>query len=397
MRESTLEHLTAPAEDPTRGREPLTLHPLAWEGDHVTEGVLSGPDGRWWWIAGGVPRLLPPGLYRNPVLAHRHGEAIRRLGLEPPPAPRGGALERLACRTIDRFGAEWLAFRDWGYLREPPAGADAEEYRGGLWANTLSAFTSKTFLPGRLDGRLVLDAGCGNGRFTAAALEHGAREVIAVDIGWGVDATFERHRADPRVHVVQASLFELPVRRVEAAFSLGVLMHTGDAARAFTRIAAAVEPGGLLAVRLYHQGNWVYETLDRTIRSVTTRLGKPAQMRLASRLARLGRWVRERERRGRPGLSEKWYRILHHWPTVHHNLDWWSAPIATHHTAPEVASWGERAGLRVVRADPPADRTRYGFWEWPEALTVLLERPHDALWLAEPRMPGAAAPERSVA
>ncbi len=409
MHERLVELLMAPAPPsgaPTGARS-LALHAWEGEGDRVTTGVLAAPDGRWWWVAGGVPRLLPPSMYRNPALEERFAGTLRRLGLAPlDRAPgRRGRLDRVQRRTIDRFGAEWLTFRDWGYHGTAP-GQDEDGYRGGLWSDTQRAFRTKTFLEGRIEGRRCLDAGCGNGRFTAAALACGAREVIALDIGWGVDATHERLGDDPRVHVVQASLFDPPVRPVEVAFSIGVLMHTGDAPRAFASVARCVAPGGLMAVRMYHRGNWAYEAVDGSIRALTTRLGKPMQMRFARAMARLGRTLARLDRR-RPGVRRAWYQVLRNWPTVHHNLDWWSAPTASHHTAPEVARWGEAAGLRVVHAEPDREGGRYGFWEWPEALTMLFEReplacaaPADGdpvIRVIGPRGAGAAGARREVA
>jgi len=358
------------------------------------EGVLIAPDRRWWWIAAGVPRLLSPEMYRNDELTKKYAPQLKGLGLEAPAATIArGRLGRIQSKTIDRFGSEWLRFRDWGYHPSTPNG-DALEFRGGLWENTLAAFRSKTFLDGRLDGQLVLDAGCGNGRFTAAALAGGAREVISVDIGWGVDATFDHHRDDPRVHVVQASLFDLPIKAVDSAFSIGVLMHTGDAARAFGQIASLIAPGGLFAVRLYHRGNWAHEIVDRGIRSLTTRLSKPIQLWFARAMAKLGTSFVVREARtvrvpSQMSSRVMWYQVLRNWPTVHHNLDWWTAPVATHHTVREVAAWGRASGLEIVRADPRDLADRYRFWQWPEALTVLFEKPAAVELPAMSRVPYA--------
>lgn len=316
-------------------------------------------------------------MYRNAELEARHRARLYGLGLSLPAESAGrGRLHRVQTETIDRFGHEWQVFREWGYHDAAVVGDDPA-FRGGRWVDTLSAFRSKTFLEGLIDGALCLDAGCGNGRFSAAAAASGAAEVLGVDIGWGVDAAFERHRDNPKINIVQGSLFELPVRGVDAAFSIGVLMHTGDAARAFRSVAGAVVPGGLMAVRMYHRGNWAYEMVDGGIRRVTTRLGKGAQMRFARAMAGLGQRLDGSARM-------KWYRVLRNWPTVHHNLDWWSAPVASHHTSGEVVRWGRRAGLHAIRVDPPAEQERYGFWEWPEALTVLFERPAEAEVEAKP-------------
>ncbi|MCH9057742.1 MAG: class I SAM-dependent methyltransferase [Planctomycetes bacterium] len=373
MRESLVRHLAPPTGEADPHAPALKLAVFSREGEHVVEGVLYDRSGRWWWIAGGIPRLLPAGLYRNRTMEQQHHGALERLGLDPAGAgARAGPGSRLDHQTMDRFGDEWRVFRDWGYHDQAPEGREAE-FQGGLWANTLSAFASKTFLCGRVGGKLCLDAGCGNGRFTAAALAGGAGEVIAMDIGWGVEAAFEHHRDDPRVHVVQASLFDLPIRRVDVAFSIGVLMHTGDAQRAFMRVASVVGPGGLLAVRMYHRGNIAYELTDRALRMATTRLSRRRQMRLAERMAGFGRWLCERDAAA-PGTRVRWYSVVRNWPTVHHNLDWWGAPVATHHTVPEVLRWAHAAGLGVVKTDPAHGRERYGFWEWPEALTALFER-----------------------
>lgn len=372
MRESILEYLRAPLDGSAPGTDrSLKMHVLSHTGEQIETGVLVAADGRWWWIERGVPRLLPPALYRSASLERSCAADLRRLGLALPAVPR--TRRTLEHSTIDRFGAEWLMFRDWGYLDELPPGRELE-HKGGLWSETQRAFRLKTFLDGRLDGKLVLDAGCGNGRFTRAALDQGAGAVLGVDLGWGVEAAHFHHRDDPRVHIIQASLLDLPIGPVEAAFSLGVLMHTGDAPRAFAAVAACVEPGGLFGVRLYHKGNGAYETLDRSIRAVTTRLPKWGQRATARGLALVGRGIHRLDRL-RPGFGARAYAIVHHWPTIHHNLDWWSAPVATHHTTDEVCQWAGAAGLELIKADPGPGRTRYGFFEWPESLTALFARP----------------------
>jgi 23S rRNA (cytidine1920-2'-O)/16S rRNA (cytidine1409-2'-O)-methyltransferase len=50
-----------------------------------------------------------------------------------------------------------------------------------------------------VDGARALDTGASGGGFTDCLLQHGARQVVAVDVGYGL--LHERLRADPRVEV----------------------------------------------------------------------------------------------------------------------------------------------------------------------------------------------------
>jgi 23S rRNA (cytidine1920-2'-O)/16S rRNA (cytidine1409-2'-O)-methyltransferase len=68
--------------------------------------------------------------------------------------------------------------------------------RGGIkLANALAA-TGLT-----VAGRRALDVGASTGGFTDCLLQHGAREVVAVDVGYGILAW--SLRGDPRVHVLE--------------------------------------------------------------------------------------------------------------------------------------------------------------------------------------------------
>jgi SAM-dependent methyltransferase len=57
----------------------------------------------------------------------------------------------------------------------------------------------------------------------------------------------------------------------DRAYSIGVLHHTPDPRRAFDRVAAAVKPGGSLAVYLYHRYGFGPRFSDFW-RAITTRL-----------------------------------------------------------------------------------------------------------------------------
>ena len=109
-----------------------------------------------------------------------------------------------------------------------------------------ATFVVKTGVPPeQLSGRLVLDAGCGGGRYARLVGSHGAR-VIGVDLSAAVLKAADHCKSLPNVAIVQADLLELPLAdsAFDLVYSIGVLHHTPDPRRAFREIARKVKPGG---------------------------------------------------------------------------------------------------------------------------------------------------------
>lgn len=103
------------------------------------------------------------------------------------------------------------------------------------------------------EGRKVLDAGCGNGRWTHALCSLGAK-VTAIDASEAGLADVARHCAEfSDLSFLPHNLLEpLPL---EGAFDLvwcfGVAHHTGDTRKALSHVAKAVAPGGYLFAMIY--------------------------------------------------------------------------------------------------------------------------------------------------
>jgi SAM-dependent methyltransferase/uncharacterized protein YbaR (Trm112 family) len=276
--------------------------------DHVIDGELRCACGRRYPITGGVPRLLAD--------------------LD------GDALAALKQKTIANFGWQWTHWGRYGWTDEE---RPTEQELGWFWDKSL-------LQPADLAGKLVLDAGCGNGRYTHWAYEHGA-EVIAVDLGPAVDSAFRNVGHRPNVHVIQGDLFDLPIRAgvLDVVFSIGVLMHTGDARRVTARLVELLRPGGSITVHLYGKGNPVYELNDAALRALTTRLPIDALRTLSAVMSRCGAALERRHLLGYANL------VLRLHADLTSNFDWYAAPIATHHTYPEVFAWFDALGVHPVR------------------------------------------------
>jgi SAM-dependent methyltransferase/uncharacterized protein YbaR (Trm112 family) len=331
MRQTLVPHL----------RCPVHMLPLScvieneMDDGHVMVGKLICPESCEYKIQDGIPNLTP------------QDDAI----------VEGDNLKQLQDATIERFGYEWRFFEDWGWLTEYPDIPDAEEkFYGGLLENTRSAFWGKSLLNTEYfsEDSLVLDAGCGNGRFCGIASETGA-EIIGIDLGHGVVSAFQNTRHMPNVHIVQGDLFRLPFAKqtFDIAYSIGVLMHTGNAEEAFASVANCVKLDGLFGIRVYGQGRKAYELLDKFIRDILTKLPISGQMIFSKAMARLARRLRKNEQR-----YQKIYSYINLLPTDHHMFDWWSAPIATHHTVAEVARWYQDSHFDLQQIKPALENKK---------------------------------------
>ncbi len=158
--------------------------------------------------------------------------------------------------------------------------------------------------PADLEGALVLDAGCGAGRFVEVALSCGAR-VVAVDYSGAVDACRSNFQGHPRLDVVQGDICALPFApdTFDYVYCFGVLQHTPDVRRSFLSLPPVLRPGGRLAVDLYYKSRLHRLFPKYLLRPLTTRMRPASLFRLVQRttpaLLRLSRLVGRIPRAGR--------------------------------------------------------------------------------------------------
>jgi SAM-dependent methyltransferase len=139
------------------------------------------------------------------------------------------------------FGMQWNKFRQ----------TQLDSFSGQ--SISASRFWKATgWRPEELSGQWVLDAGCGAGRFAEVALQAGAR-VVALDYSSAVDACYQNLRHYPNLHLVQGDIYALPLPKgyFPLVYSLGVLQHTPDVARAFAALPPMLRQGGRLCADFY--------------------------------------------------------------------------------------------------------------------------------------------------
>jgi SAM-dependent methyltransferase len=222
--------------------------------------------------------------------------------------------------------------------------------------------------PRELSGRLVLDAGCGGGRYARLLAGHGAR-VVGVDLSAAVDKAAALCDGRPEVLIAQADLLDLPV--AEAAFdlvySIGVLHHTPDPRRAFAQIARRVKPGGRLAVWLYRRNTAPQEWLNSALRAASTRLPATVLEPLCVGLGVLGDIpLLNRTLNKVANFSSHADRTLR----VCDNFDWYAPRFQSHHTPDELRGWFIEEGFTDVVELPPGKGGRLYDWAYHHDLII---------------------------
>ena len=170
----------------------------------------------------------------------------------------------------DNFGLQWNLFRQ--TQLDSHSGTRISEER---------FFKSSGWTTDRLRGRVVLDVGCGAGRFAEIALSAGAT-VVALDYSSAVDACYANLGSSPSLEVIQGDIYRLPFkqRAFDFIYCFGVLQHTPDVRRAFMALPGHLKKGGFLAVDVYPKV-WRNIVIGKYwIRPLTKRLPKEKLFRM---------------------------------------------------------------------------------------------------------------------
>jgi SAM-dependent methyltransferase len=169
----------------------------------------------------------------------------------------GAALECVAChstyqrngvvRFVEReayaesFGLQWRTF-------------SRVQLDSGRLADSERRLRAETGLhQADVEGKVVLEAGCGMGRFLDVVSRDGAALAVGVDLSTAVDAAAANLGQRANVLIVQGDIFRLPFKpgAFDVVYSIGVLHHTPSAERAFKTLVALVKPGGTIAISVY--------------------------------------------------------------------------------------------------------------------------------------------------
>jgi len=249
----------------------------------------------------------------------------------------------------DNFGMQWNHFRQ-----------TQLDSHSGLPISTDRFWQATGWFHESMKGQWVLDAGCGAGRFAEVALKAGAK-VVALDYSSAVDACLANLKHHPNLHVVQGDIYALPFapETFQFVYSLGVLQHTPDVAKAFSALPPMVQRGGRLCADFYWKRFRTMMHAKYLFRPFTKRMPQPklfgllerwvpsllALSQLLGRVPLLGRVLKRivpvADYTGRFPLSEK---QLKEWALLD-TFDMLAPTYDNPQSAATVRQWFDEAGL----------------------------------------------------
>ena len=218
-------------------------------------------------------------------------------------------------------------------------------------ANTINQLLDKTgWKQEDFQGKTILDAGCGCGRFLQLCQEWGG-ETIGIDSSEQAIAS-TKSNCQPGTLLLRADLLHVPLKNsmVDMAFSIGVLHHTPDPKKAFLEVARTVKPGGELAIWVYccPVSDPKYLPLSEFFHAVTSACSPDklhaacAKYAVAIRDVLKPNWG-PLEQIIRPTYSED------NEECISDNFDWHTPQYRSWHTYEEVREWFAEAGFVVTR------------------------------------------------
>jgi SAM-dependent methyltransferase len=295
----------------------------------IQEGILYAEEDWFYPVIEGIPRLVVEAAveYASFLTQHMPHYAQKRASLEK---KYPGLLQQVLKknrRTRESFSLEW-SFFDYGKDKTWEAKKD----------DLLQRFLNETDEVD-LHGKLIFDAGCGNGLLDQYIAQAGAC-VIAMDFSNSVVNAY-RQSKEPGAIFIQGDVQFPPLafECYDIVHSSGVLICTNNTELSFQCIEPCVRPGGKMSAWLYHPRKDRMHRLFNSIRNLTSKW--PLRMNYL-----FLRWIMlpisyliKRLKGNRQNKHEMMIELL----------DWFSPQFRWEHEHDEAAAWFTKKGYHSVK------------------------------------------------
>ena len=256
------------------------------------------------------------------------------------------------------FGYEWNRWPRVQFESEN-VGTRMTGHTTRMW-EAITALTEK-----QLDGKTIVEFGCGPGRFLDVVRRRGGR-AVGIDLSLAVEAAGDNFAYDPNVLIVQGDILIPPFREqvFDGGFTIGVLHHTPNPLAGLKAMTPTIRSGGWVACSVYPKTGfynypsvarfrWLHNRLKSVLGYRPALLYSYLSSYVIAPLIAKGRQVRCLDRVLRY-LERNWLVSLDYLPDVRWRLldtfDAITPPIASTHNGEEVKGWMKDAGCTNVRS-----------------------------------------------
>jgi len=215
----------------------LRLKVLKHYKNNVIEGVLYCNNGHEFPIIKSIPRILKKEFMFKIYKNNKHFFNKYNINVDYSNSYKKNIKEKIA----ESFTYEWKKynklydFYEWQFLD---------------WINPVK----KDFFK----NKLVLDAGCGNGRHTFFAAKYSS-EVIAIDLGESIEVAQDNNKNFNNVNFIQSDIYNLPFKNniFDYAYCIGVLHHLPRPYEGFLNLIKYIKKNGRMSIWVYGNQSFI--------------------------------------------------------------------------------------------------------------------------------------------
>jgi 2-polyprenyl-3-methyl-5-hydroxy-6-metoxy-1,4-benzoquinol methylase len=196
---------------------------------------------------------------------------------------------------------------------------------------------SANLTPADLQGKRILDAGCGSGEKSVYFALHGAKP-LGIDLSENSLAIARKYaeKFNAKCEFRNLDIFDMPSafqnEKFNHVFSIGVIHHTKNAKEAARILANVVKPGGTLTLGLYNKYGRLYTRMQRAwVRSICKNDYRKGAEYVEKNILR------------RPFKSDAEKAYL---------ADTYLHPHETYHSIEEVKKWFDEFGMEFIGITP---------------------------------------------
>lgn len=231
--------------------------------------------------------------------------------------------------TKKSFAQEWSLFN---YEKDTTWNANPEEMLTRFLTETNETAAS-------IKGKVILDAGCGNGLLNSLIANAGA-VVIGFDFSLSVETAFEKN-SNANAMFIQADVQFAPVTfdAFDIVHCSGVLIHTNNTQYSFNKLIPFVKNAGKLSVWLYHpRKNFIHNCFN-FIRKYSSKLPLKLQYYLYLFFLLPPTYIIKKAKRNPQNIREMMIDIL----------DWMTPQFRWEHTHEEATGWFKNATFNNIK------------------------------------------------